>query len=229
MFTARWSVQQMVEFLRRAWSAIPSIALSLSLGGCDLSAVAEYQRIATMEHDIVPPLYQGPLVVEGTFGGIHQVSYSEGGRRRIDLLVSSGASHALADPQQGLVYRWSDFGRDKGVLHAARMAPETRAALERWLGHKEAQRRGRCVAAGEVGDTYRYTRGPNLQGPGGNYIEACITRDGVVLSEGMGADPIGDSGRHSAYKAHLLVISVRRTPLPPDVFKLPAGLRRASP
>jgi hypothetical protein len=119
-----------------------------------------------------------------------------------------------------------DFGRDEGVIQTRKMAPETRAVLPRWKGRERAQRLGACSGAGEVGSTYRFTRGPNLKGPGGNFIEACITPDGVVLTEALGSARLG-AGADPTKAATTIIFhasSVRRGPLAADTFKVPAGL-----
>jgi hypothetical protein len=203
-----------------------SLFVMAALSGCDLAAGSAYRRIRAAEDDPVPPLYQGPLVVEAIQGDTPRVTYSQAGKRQMEWRDSSGSTHALADPVAGAVYRWTDFGPEKGVLHRVPMATETRAVLRRWKGRTLAQRLGPCSAAGEAGVIYRYTQGPNLKvGSAGSYIQACITPDGVVLTEGIGAEKLGDRGSHLPLKPIFVATAVRRGPLPPGAFEVPPDLR----
>ncbi|WP_293682352.1 hypothetical protein [uncultured Phenylobacterium sp.] len=209
--------------LTLARSIAAPIALLGLLGGCDLRAA---RRNAAMEQDPIPPLYQGPLTVEANSGSTPMVTYSQSGKRRIDRSYSSGAAHMLLDVDQGVIYRWAEFERDKGVLHVGPMSAGAKANGLRWEGRKEAQRLGRCSAAGETGFVYRHTRDADLKGPE-YYQEACITTDGVVLSQGVGSMTVGSSGRPSPATPSYLATAVRRGPLPAGVFAVPQGLIRA--
>jgi hypothetical protein len=212
---------------RRARNTLLCLAALMALmGACSPKAAQDYRRIAARERDPVPPLYQGPIMVEGMSGGTPQVTSSDGGKRRIDQTYSSGTSHSIALPGDGVIYHWLDFGRDKGVLRTSKMARGTRAVLRRWNGRERAQRLGPCSSAGERGSTYRFTVGPNLKGPGGNFIEACITPDGVVLTEAVGSAPLGAGVDPTKAAATIFfhASSVHRGPLAADTFKVPAGL-----
>jgi hypothetical protein len=206
---------------------VQSVALMALLGGCSPRAAADYHRIAAAEHDLIPPLYRGPLTVEGRRGGTLEVMRSEGGNRRIDRSYSSGASHLIALPAEGVVFHWTDFERQKNFLQTTKMAPEMRAVLQRWIGRERAQLLGPCAGAGENGSLYRFTRGPNLKGPGGNFIQACITPDGIVLTEALGSAVLGAGSdpTKAATEVTFYATSVRRDPVAADTFKVPAGLR----
>lgn len=203
-------------------SSIAALILPL-LAGCDSKADAAYRRIAAKERDVVPLSYRGPLTVEAVDGLTTEIAYSENGKRRIDRSYSSGSSHSLWDFDGGVLYRWTDFGPDRGML---RISILSGAAYERWRGKEKAQRLGPCSAAGERGFIYRHTRRPNVKEPGGVYEEACITRDGVVLSESGGAEILAGKGFHSPPVRHFVATTVRRGPLPPGVFSVPTSLRR---
>ena len=193
---------------RRAAAA----ALVVLLAGCDSHAWTERRRLAALERDPVPPLYQAALTVRSADGS---TVYSERGYRRIDTTSSSGHSYSIADPVRGLVFYWIDFGPSKNVVETRSMAPETRAILVRWHDRAKAQRVAPCEAAGETGSLYRFTYGSGLEGRLGR-IEACISDDGVVLREAMLS---GDLSRSRVVRN---AVSVRRGPLPSRTFEPPA-------
>jgi len=194
---------------------VVAAACSMFLVGCSPREMAEHERLKGLEHDSVPTLYQGPLVVtyRGRMGTL--ISYSERSYRRIEMPSPSGHGYSLDDPVQGRVYFWMDFGRHKDQVRIRAMTKETRAVLARWNGRTTAQRLGACSAAGETGKLYRVHSGPGIKGLGIGFGEACITDDGVVLEE---AQLTGDLSRRIVEKE---AERVSRAPLPAGIFDPP--------
>jgi hypothetical protein len=68
---------------RRGWNAAAQlVALMALVGGCSPKVAEDYQRIAAAERDPVPPLYQGPVMVEGMSGTTPKMTSSDRGNRR---------------------------------------------------------------------------------------------------------------------------------------------------
>jgi hypothetical protein len=195
------------SMLRRFAGPAVICASAYVLVGCD--QIAAQRREASFEVDPVPAFYDGPLTVQ--YDGIYgpQVIYSERGWRRIEQKAPS-SSRSLHDPVRHKVYTWMDWA----PMRRPRVYPmtrEERTSIWRWRGVTKAQWRSGCKAAGEQGSLYLIVRGPDLEALRTRHYMACLTSDGVLLSEGLQ----WPEGYRPDYKA----ITVARGPLPAETFK----------
>ncbi len=181
-------------------------ASALSLAACN--EIAAQRREASFEVDPVPAFYGGPLTVEykGIFGP--EVFYSEQGWRRVDH--GAGGVRSIDDPVRHEVYVWMDWAPMRRAV-VRPMTRQARASMWRWRGVTKAQWRGPCKAAGEQGSLYMIVRGPDLEALRTRHYMACLTSDGVLLSEGL-PWPEG-------YRPDREAIKVVRGPLPAGIFR----------
>jgi hypothetical protein len=203
---------------RPAIVAALSLVSAALLAGCNPVNSASYRRQAAAEHDPVPPLYRGSLTVEYVVGRSPEVVKTLNGSRRIDWTYSSGEAHAIFNPTLGKTFYWSTFGPGKGKLEARRASPVSNVLLRRWYGRETAERLGPCAFAGETGRWYRYKRPPNFKEGDREFVQACITADGVLLAEGV---------YRRVLDPHLnftRAVRVSRAPLTPDLFNPPTNL-----
>jgi len=109
------------------------------------------------------------------------VIYSQGGLVRTTWSRPDGSSHDLIiDEGHGRIFSWSASRPDQGL--GVRELKRRRPPITHWGAQPKAQRGGRCSAAGETGYSWRIHRPKNFK-QGERISEACIARDGVVLSE----------------------------------------------
>lgn len=203
---------------RPACGATLSLVAAALVAGCNAVASPSYQRLAAAEHDPVPPLYRGPLTVEYVVGRTPEVVQTLDGSRRTDWTYSSGEAHDIFNPNLGRTFHWSTFSPDKGKLVSRPASPVLNVLLRRWHGRETAERLSPCSFAGETGRWYRYKRPPNFKEADREYVQGCITPDGVLLAEGVyrkALDPHVNFTR---------AVRVSRSPLPANLFDPPTNL-----
>lgn len=175
------------------------------LSGCE-------RRASPLDEDQSPILYSGQLSVVREEGRNTTVRYSHGVMLRTSTTWADGSvQHRIIDGDRGRIYWWSENRRDLGVglREARRTAPMTH-----WGFQPTAQRGGPCSEAGETGRVWRIHRPQNFK-QDERISEACVSDDGVVLSEQHDRTP--GAPTHLAWRATRVV----RGPIPPAVFSPP--------
>jgi len=190
------------------------VAVAALLSACNPLQYAEYRHAASAERDPVPPLYQGPLTVEYQWDHRPAVFYTDHGFQRLDLGAPPYTAHVVADVRQPYRYFWRDSGPQKGQIETERTPSGLEANLRQWRARAEGL--GSCSFAGETGRWYRTLRAPNFKGWDREYVQACITADGVVLADAVYAGKL-DPNRIGRW-----AIRVERGPLPTWVRSIPA-------
>lgn len=175
------------------------------LSGCE-------RRASPLDLDQSPVLYQGPLTVVREGGGGRTIQRSDGAMLRYSTLSPDGSiRHRLIDGDSGRFYQWSDGRPDLGVK--VREAKQ-RAPMAYWGFQTAAQKGSPCSEAGETGRVWRIHRPKNFK-QDERISEACITEDGVVLSQQHDRAP--GAPAHLDWRATKVV----RGPVPPGAFLRP--------
>lgn len=161
-----------------------------------------------------PPAYKGPLILEGIGRGNTATEYRDGARLKIERRIGRCTFHRLYSMPAGKSYSWSfcQSGGHEVEIAKISLLPEPHF----FPRSPQAKSSGVCSVAGEAGTVWRFRRPANIKGANGEYDEACISADGIVLQEALLLPDL--SGRQVNWTA----TRVTRERPPQQVFDPPA-------
>ena len=162
----------------------------------------EPQRPVAITYDLSSTA-TGPMQIQAFADPAQQVARLQLGQGSDYLLLNRATEQVmLVSPGKGLIFVVSSAG----MLHR-RLGPDSGLRFTR-AGHR--------MIAGEGCTVW------NVVGPSGSG-DACVTRDGVVLEGAGQGDRPDDHGQIPS--GHLQATAVSYAPLPPSLFRPPAGLQ----